>query len=157
MRVEIATTSSILSDCGTRPRRCRELGEGKPESLDFLGFTHCCGQYSGGLKIVRLTIKKRMRATLAAVGETLIRQRHEPIPILGRCLGRVVKGYFNYYAVPGKICRSNSFRSELSRAWRHALMRRSQRHRLPWPRYSQLIKKYLPPCRVVHPLSSERF
>ncbi|MDO9040746.1 MAG: group II intron reverse transcriptase/maturase, partial [Desulfocapsaceae bacterium] len=46
-------------------QRCRERGAGKPETFDFLGFTHCCGQYSGGFKIVRLTIKKRMRVTLA--------------------------------------------------------------------------------------------
>jgi RNA-directed DNA polymerase len=138
-------------------QRCRERGTGKPETFDFLGFTHCCGQYSGGFKIVRLTIKKRMRATLAAVRETLMRRRHEPIPVLGRWLGRVVRGYFNYYAVPDNMCRLNSFRSELSRAWRHALIRRSQRHRLPWSRFNRLIKKYLPPCRVVHPLPCERF
>jgi group II intron reverse transcriptase/maturase len=138
-------------------QRCRERGIRKPETFDFLGFTHCCGRYSGGFKIVRLTIKKRMRATLAAVRETLMRRRHEPIPALGRWLGRVVQGYFNYYAVPGNMIRLNSFRSEVSRAWRHALMRRSQRHRMPWSRFSRLIEKYLPACRVVHPLPSERF
>jgi len=138
-------------------QRCRERGTGKPETFDFLGFTHCCAKYSGGFKIVRLTIKKRMRATLAAVRETLMRRRHEPIPVIGRWLGRVVRGYFNYYAVPDNMCRLNSFRRELSRAWRHSLMRRSQRHRLPWSRFSRLIKKYLPPCRVVHPLPQERF
>ena len=138
-------------------QRCRERGTGKPETFDFLGFTHCCAKYSGGFKIVRLTIKKRMRATLAAVRETLMRRRHEPIPVIGRWLGRVVRGYFNYYAVPDNMCRLNSFRRELSRPWRHSLMRRSQRHRLPWSRFSRLIKKYLPPCRVVHPLPQERF
>lgn len=138
-------------------QRCRERGAGKPETFDFLGFTHCCGQYSGGFKIVRLTIKKRMRVTLAVIRETLMRRRHEPIPAIGRWLGRVVQGYFNYYAVPGNMCRLNSFRSEVSRAWRHALLRRSQRHRLPWSRFSRLVKQYLPPCRVVHPLPQERF
>ena len=64
-----------------------------------------------------------------------MRRRQEPVPVIGRWLGRVVRGYFNYYAVPGNMCRLNSFRSELSRAWRHALMRRSQRHRLPWSRF----------------------
>ena len=98
-----------------------------------------------------------MRATLAAVRKTLMRRRHEPIPVIGRWLGSVVRGYFNYYAVPGNMCRLNSFRSEVSRAWRHALKRRSQRHRLSWSRFRPLIKKYLPPCRVVHPLPSERF
>ena len=83
--------------------------------------------------------------------------RHEPIPVVGRWLGRVVRGYFNYYAVPGNMYRLASFHSELCRAWRHALIRRSQRYKLLWSRFNRLVKKYLPPCRVVHPLPSERF
>lgn len=138
-------------------QRCWERGTGRLETFDFFGFTHCCGRYSGGFKIVRLTIKKRMRATLAALRETLMRRRNEPVPILGRWLGRVVRGYFNYYAVPGNMYRLISFRTEVRRAWRHALMRRSQRHRLPWSRFSRLIMKYLPRCRVARPLPSERF
>ena len=138
-------------------QQCRERGLRRPETFDFLGFTHCCGQSSSGFKIVRLTIKKRMRTTLAALREALMRRRHEPIPVIGCWLGRVVKGYFNYYAVPGNMYRLNSFRTELSRAWRHALMRRSQRHKLSWTRFGRLVKKYLPPCKVVHPLPNERF
>lgn len=138
-------------------QRCRERGERKPETFDFLGFTHCCGRYSGGFKIVRLTIKKRMRATLATIRTTLMRRRHEPVPVVGRWLGRVVTGYLNYHAVPGNMCRLAGFLSEVCRSWRHALMRRSQRHRMPWIRFSRLIRKYLPPCRVVHPFPSERF
>ena len=136
---------------------CRERGMRKPETFDFLGFTHCCGRYGGGFKIVRLTVKKRMRVTLAAIRQTLMRRRHEPIPVVGRWLSRVVKGYFNYYAVPGNMRRLNSFRTEVGRAWRHALMRRSQRHRLLWCRFGRLVRKYLPPCKVVHPLPQERF
>ena len=138
-------------------QQCRERELRKPETFDFLGFTHCCGRRGRGLLIVRLTIKKRMRATLAAIRETLMRRRHESIPVVGRWLGRMVRGYFNYYAVPGNMYRLASFRSELCRAWRHALIRRSQRHKLLWSRFNRLVKKYLPPCRVVHPLPSERF
>lgn len=97
-----------------------------------------------------------MRATLTAIRETLMRRRHEPVPVLGRWLGRVVRGYFNYHAVPGNMRRLSGFLSEVCRAWRHVL-RRSQRHRLPWTRFNRLVRKYLPPWRVVHPLSSERF
>uniref|UniRef100_UPI0036F35051 reverse transcriptase domain-containing protein n=1 Tax=Rhizobium laguerreae TaxID=1076926 RepID=UPI0036F35051 len=52
-------------------RSCRERGIRKPETFDFLGFTHCCGRRcnDGGFKIVRLTIKKRMRTTLMAIRE----------------------------------------------------------------------------------------
>ena len=138
-------------------QQCRERGVSKPGTFDFLGFTHCCGRYSGGFKLVRLTIKKRMRATLAAIRETLMRRRHEPIPVIGRWLGRVIRGYFNYHAVPDNMIRLNGFLSEVSRAWRHALMRRSQRHRMPWSRFSRMLRKYLPRCRVVHPLPAERF
>ena len=137
--------------------RRRKLGLGKPETFDFLGFTHCCGQHSGGFKIVRLTVKKRMRATLADIRKALMRRRHEPVPIVGRWIGRVVQGYFNYYAVPGNLYRLSGFRTEVSHAWRHALMRRSQRHRMPWTRFNRLVTKYLPPCRAVHPLPGERF
>ncbi|WP_409566479.1 reverse transcriptase domain-containing protein [Rhizobium leguminosarum] len=52
-------------------QQCRERGIRKPETFDFLGFTHCCGtrRNDGGFKIVRLTIKKRMRTTLATIRE----------------------------------------------------------------------------------------
>lgn len=137
--------------------RCQTNGFRKSETFDFLGFTHCCGRYSGGFKIVRLTIKKRMRATLAVLRETLMRRRHEPVPKLGQWLGRVVKGYFNYHAVPGNMQRLAGFLSEVCRAWRHALLRRSQRHNLPWARFNRLVRKYLPACRALHPVPTERF
>jgi RNA-directed DNA polymerase len=135
----------------------RERGQGKPETFDFLGFTHCCGRSSRGFKLVRLTTKKRMRATLASIRETLMRRRHEPVPVVGRWLGCVIRGYFNYHAVPGNLHRLSGFSDEVCRAWRHALLRRSQRHRLPWSRFNRLVRKYIPPCRVVHPYPSERF
>ncbi|GLC91098.1 hypothetical protein Tamer19_05060 [Cupriavidus sp. TA19] len=66
-------------------QQCRERGIRKPETFDFLGFTHCCSKRrsNGAFKIVRLTIKKRMRATLAVIRETLMRRRHEPVPVVG--------------------------------------------------------------------------
>lgn len=138
-------------------QQCREREAGKPGTFDFLGFTHCCGQASGNFLLVRMTIKKRMRATLAAIRETLMRRRHEPVPVIGRWLNKVIRGYLNYHAVPTNMYRLSGFLSEVCRAWRHALLRRSQRHRLPWSRFSRLVRKYIPPCRVVHPFPSERF
>ena len=42
-----------------------KLGEGKPETFDFLGFTHFCTRSRkwGSFVIGRKTIKKRMRAS----------------------------------------------------------------------------------------------
>jgi group II intron reverse transcriptase/maturase len=116
-------------------------GLGKPETFDFLGFTHVCARNKlGYAKLIRLTVKKRMRTTLSTIRETLMRRRHEPIAVIGRWLTRVIQGYFNYYAVSGNLHRLKSFRSEVCRAWRHALLRRSQRHSMPWPRFTRLIK-----------------
>lgn len=136
----------------------RRRGQGRPETFDFLGLTHCCARdRAGGFKLLRLTAKKRMRATLAKIRETLMRRRHEPPRTVGAWLHRVVQGYFNYHAVPGNLKRLDGFRSEVCRAWRHALLRRSQRHRLDWPRFNRLARRHVPYCRQVHPLPEQRF
>jgi group II intron reverse transcriptase/maturase len=111
--------------------RRRKRGQGRPETFDFLGFTHCCGtDLQGKFQVVRVTIKKRMRDTLTAIREKLFQRRHEPVPVQGEWLRRVLNGYFQYHAVPTNLMRLNGFRSEVCRAWRHALRRRSQRSRL---------------------------
>lgn len=139
-------------------QQCEERDDKKPATFDFLGFTHCCGRgRKGGFMIVRVTVKKRMRATLKEIRTVLMRRRHEPLPKIGRWLGSVVRGYLNYYAVPGNMMRLSGFMSEVCRSWRHALIRRSQRHQMNWSRFNRLVRKYLPPCRVVHPFPAARF
>lgn len=137
-------------------RRARK--QGRPETFDFLGFTHCCGtDQQGRFQLHRLTVKKRMRATLTAIRDTLYQRRHEPVPVVGAWLQRFLRGYFAYYAVPTNLKRLNGFRGEVSRAWRHALLRRSQRHRLNWERFNRLTRRYFPPARALHPYPEERF
>lgn len=136
----------------------RRRGQGRPETFDFLGFTHCCGKNrQGQFRVVRLTVKKRMRATLAVIRATLMRRRHEPVPDIGQWLNRVVQGYFNYHAVPTNLVRLDGFRSEVCRAWRHALLRRSQRHRLCWERFNRLATRFLPYPRKLHEYPEQRF
>jgi RNA-directed DNA polymerase len=139
------------------PNRARR-SEGKPETFDFLGFTHCCGKTrKGGFKLLRLTVKKRMRATLKAIRAKLRSLMHHPVPYVGKWLRSVVQGYFNYFAVPGNEYRLCSFRSEICRAWRRMLQRRSQRHNLSWERFRRLEKRYIPPYRNTHPYPEQRF
>jgi RNA-directed DNA polymerase len=138
--------------------RRRARGQGRPETFDFLGFTHCCGtDQQGKFQVVRLTAKKRMRVTLTAIRDKLYQRRHEPVPIVGAWLQRVLNGYFAYHAVPTNLLRLSGFRDEVCRAWRHALLRRSQRRRLNWSRFNRLTRKYVPSCRVLHPYPEERF
>ena len=78
-----------------------ERGLGKPETFQFLGFTHICATTKNGrFKLKRITDSKRMRAKLSKVKAELIKRRDLPIPDQGRWLASVVRGHFNYYAVP---------------------------------------------------------
>jgi len=105
----------------------------------------------------RVTAAKRMTATLKAIRASLMRQRHEPIPSIGKWLKSVVQGYLNYYAVPENTKRLGIFRAEVCRAWLHALRRRSQRSRMTWERMKTLAERYIPKVRALHPYPHRRF
>jgi RNA-directed DNA polymerase len=136
----------------------QERGEGKPETFDFLGFTHICGRTRDRrFLLLRRTIAKRMRATLHAVKSALMRRRHDPVPAQGRWLGSVVRGYFAYYAVPTNSEKLAAFRTQVLRAWLHALRRRSQRDQTTWERISHLADRWIPRARIQHPWPNERF
>lgn len=103
------------------------------------------------------SVREMGSTSLQAIRAELMRRRHESVAIMGKWLNRVVQGYFNYHAVPGNLYRLAGLRSEIGRAWRHALMRRSQRHRLTWDRFSRIVKRFIPPVRNTHPYPEERF
>ena len=97
----------------------RRRGLGKPETFDFLGFTHICARArSGRFWVRRITIAKRMRAKLAEVKTQLRRRMHDPIPVQGRWLARVLQGHVAYYAVPGNSNAVSAFRYQVSLHWR---------------------------------------
>ena len=138
--------------------RRHRRGLGKPETFEFLGFTHVCGKTKAGrFWLRRITISKRMRAKLREVNEQLKARRHQPIPEQGQWLGSVLRGYYAYYAVPGNIRAVRSFRREVTWHWLAALRNRSQRHRLTWARMNRLATRWLPPARILHPYPDMRF
>lgn len=133
-------------------------GLGKPETFDFLGFTHICARMRDGrFWVRRITISKRMRAKLREVKDQLKRRRHQPVPEQGRWLASVVRGYRAYYAVPGNRAAVATFRTQVTKLWHRALERRSQRTRINWARMNRLATRWLPPARVVHPFPDVRF
>jgi group II intron reverse transcriptase/maturase len=139
-------------------RRRAAQGVGKPETFDFLGFTHLCGKTkTGRFWLRRITISKRMRAKLREVNDQLKRRRHQPIPEQGRWLASVVRGHRAYYAVPGNTDAVAAFRTQATRHWYKALRRRSQRTRTNWERMNRIAKRWLPPARVMHPFPNVRF
>jgi group II intron reverse transcriptase/maturase len=133
-------------------------GLGKPETFNFLGFTHICGRSRrGGFLLQRKTRRDRMRAKLRALKAELKRRMHEPIPQQGRWLAQVVRGYFAYHAVPTNSQRLNAFRYYVLILWRRTLRRRSQKDWSTWERISRLGAAYLPLPRILHPWPTVRF
>jgi RNA-directed DNA polymerase len=136
----------------------KERGLGKPETFDFLGFTHICAKgRSGQFWLKRITIAKRMQAKLKQVYDQLKRRRHLPIPEQARWLASVIRGHLAYYAVPGNGRAIQAFRYQVTRRWLKALRRRSQRHRLNWQRMARLTQRWLPPADILHPYPEARF
>ena len=136
-----------------------QRGEGKPDTFDFLGFTHMCGttRKTGRFIVKRQTIRTRLSATLRALKAELRHRWHVPVPQLGRWLRSVVQGWLNYHAVPGNMDRLNAFRSQVLRHWFRALRRRSQRRPMTWDRFLHLASRWIPSARILHPHPNVRF
>ena len=127
-------------------------GEGKPETFDFLGFTHMCSRTRDGKRftVKRQTVTKRLVAKLHAIKEGLCRRIHDGMGTLGVWLRSVVQGYMNYHAVPGNLPSMTSFRTQVIRHWFHALRRRGDRHRITWARFGRFANRWLPRVRILH-------
>jgi group II intron reverse transcriptase/maturase len=138
-------------------RRARR-GLGKPETFNFLGFTFICGKTRAGrFQIRRKTRADRMRAKLKRIKEELRRRMHLPIPDQGKWLCFVVKGYFNYHAVPTNAQALHVFRHHVTDLWRRTLRRRSHKDRITRARMTELAEFWLPKPIILHPWPSDRF
>ena len=136
----------------------KQRGLDKPETFNFLGFTFICGKSRQGFFLLkRKTRRDRMRAKLRMVKQEMRRRMHQPIPEQGRWLWHVVRGYFNYYAVPMNTRALAVFRAEIAGSWHRVLNRRSQKAALTRARMDRLIDDWLPKPRILHPWPDKRF
>jgi len=132
-------------------------GEGKPETFDFLGFTHICGRKRNGkFTVLRKTVRKRWQSKLKEVSRELRTRMHRPVPEQGAYLKSVLLGHMRYYGVPMNRRSLNAFRYALYRVWWKVLRRRSQKHNLTWKRMERLLVAWFPSVRIYHPYPSER-
>src|SRR3989442_6342276 len=139
-------------------RNRRGRVDGKPETFNFLGFTHSCARtQKGRFTVLRQTMRTRWQAKLKELKVELRRRLHFPIPEQGIYLNRVVRGHFQYYGVPMNGPALSAFRAAVGRLWCWVLRRRSQRHSLPWHRMVRYIDRWLPTVRICHPYPLVRF
>lgn len=134
-------------------------GEGPPDTFVFLGFTHICSKTRNGrFKILRKTAKKKFRAKLADIKKALTKRMHADLSQVGNWLTGVIRGWYQYYAVPGNFHALKQFRQAILREWLETLRRRSQRgRRMTWAAFSKTCLSYLPSPKILHPYPKVRF
>ena len=158
-RLELHPEKTRLLEFGAFAAETRKrCGLGKPETFNFLGFTHICGkkQSNGRFTVRRQTMRQRLQAKLREVKAELTRRRHHPIPAVGTWLRSVVEGHLRYYGVPTNRPALQLFRFQVGRLWHQALSRRSQNGHVLWDRMRRLHTRWLPPARVCHPYPLRR-
>jgi len=137
----------------------RERGQGKPETFNFLGFTHICSKNKNGRFMLRRhTIRNRLVSKIREIKSILKKRMHKDIKVVGQWLRSVIIGFTNYYAVPTNMDAVQCFKDSIVRAWLKVLRRRSQRGRnMTWEKFQKYVDWLIPKVRLVHPFPTERF
>jgi len=124
----------------------KKRGEGKPDTFDFLGFTHFCtySRNNGSFVIGRKTMKKRVRGRLQYLKAEFRRRMHDSIASTGQWLHRVLQGHLNYFSVTGNDHTLWAFFNQVRWYWLRALNRRSQKGYLSWATYLRRTDRFFP-------------
>ena len=119
-------------------------------TFDFLGFTlHWQRTKSGSWRVACRTRGARLRRAINAAAEWCRRHRHDPVKEQHLALTRKLNGHDNYFGVNGNIQALSTLRHWVTRAWRKWLDRRSQRARMNWKRFNELLRAHpLPAPRI---------
>jgi len=130
----------------------QEVNRPKPETFDFLGFTHYWGKNQKGQWVIRRkTARKRIGRSLKAINRWCRKRLHEPLREQVEQLGRKLKGHFGYYGLTGNLTALRRYRWEVIKVWRKWLARRGDPKGMSWERMHRLLDFfYLPEARVVH-------
>ncbi|MCY4555253.1 MAG: group II intron reverse transcriptase/maturase [Chloroflexi bacterium] len=136
----------------------RQRGQGRPETFDFLGFTHYCTKTRRGrFQLGRKPVAKRMSRTLKRIKEVLRRRMHCESKATARWLGKVLNGWLNYFAVPNSYRYLHRFATRLKRLWLRTLRLRSQKDRSKWDDIARLVAVHWPRLEIRHPWPDQRF
>jgi hypothetical protein len=134
-------------------------GLSRPETFDFLGFTHIAGlNREGKFQLQRRTSRKKRRAKLARLKDEVRKRRHRPVVEQFAWLSSVLSGHYRYYGVPTNYRALNQFRERVQYMWHAFLQRRSQRGRWDHQKYKSFSERFsLPRPHIHHPWPRTRF
>ena len=122
----------------------KKRGNGRPETFDFLGFTHYCSKHksSGNFKLGRKTAKKKQRAKLIEMNQWIKRNRHMRLKDLFGMVNLKLRGHYQYYGVTDNIGSIADFLFYTRRMLFKWLNRRSQKRSYSWDDFGELLKTF---------------
>ena len=136
----------------------RARGERRPDTFDFLGFTHyCLTTRSGWFGLGRKPMGKRVSRTLRRIGAELRRRMHHNPYEVAKWLGRILNGWLRYYAVPTSFPFLKRFVIRLRTMWLRVMRRRSQLDRTKLDKLGRVAAAFWPRLRILHPWPEQRF
>ena len=120
----------------------KRQGLGKPETFDFLGFTHYCSKSKNGkFRVKRKTSKKKFKQKVQEFKVWIKTNRHKPIDEIIQTTKKKLIGHYNYYGITDNFHCIRKFRWIILGYLFKYLNRRSQRSSFKWPEFEELIKK----------------
>ncbi len=152
--LELKEEKTRLIEFGRLPALSRaQKGRRHPETFAFLGFTHYCGwTQDGRFALKRKTDRGRFTRKLKELRLEAHRRMHLPVAVQHEWLRAVLRGHYVYYGLPANSRAMGAFYFQVLKLWYRSLRRRSQRHRLCWSHFNQLLKCFpLPQPKITHP------
>jgi len=121
----------------------KKRGAGKPETFDFLGFTHYCSKSEKGwFRVKRKTSKKKMRTKLAEMNLWIKDNRHLRLKDLTDELNLKLRGHYQYYGVTDNFKSINNYWHKTLWMLFKWLNRRSQRPSYTWSGFEEMMKVF---------------
>src|SRR5215468_5548406 len=148
--LELHSQKTRLIEFGRQAEQNRQSrGEGKPETFNFLGFTHSCAKTRKGRFVVRRqTMRQRWQRKLKEVKAKLKQRITASVPEMGQYVRSVIVGHMYYYAVPMNAVSVSDFRMAVGRIWWRILRRRSQKARVSRTQMERRVARWLPLTRA---------
>lgn len=126
----------------------RKKNVGKPETFDFLGFTHVCSNTkSGKFKVRRETSRKKFVKKCKDMYRKIEMLREEKTRDIVKWINQVLEGYYHYYGVQGNYPKLMAFRWNVLHSLFVWLNRRSQKKSYNWDSFYDMIDNGHPVLR----------
>lgn len=142
-KLEIAAEKTKIIRFGRgSEEECRKRGQRKPQTFDFLGFTHIWGKgKSGKHRLLRKTSAKKFKIRGKEFKQWIRANRHMPEQEMVAAVRRKLTGHYNYYGVSDNMRSMERYYNTvlaLIRKWRN---RRSQKRTFTWEKFHLFLER----------------